>query len=86
MFLQNGKLFKCPIEGMIGYFAEKYGYKNIPTIRGADIYNDELDWAEILEEYYTNPVEMCRFCSEKGETFTWEVQTQPQKENWVAGM
>ncbi|MFG6346916.1 MAG: radical SAM protein [Lachnospiraceae bacterium] len=84
IFLRNGKLFKCPIEGMIEYFAEKYGYKNIPKARGVDIYDDKLNWEEIVRRYFNDPVEMCKFCSEKGETFKWKVQTQPQKEDWVA--
>lgn len=84
-FLRNGKLFKCPIEGLIECFAERYGYIDIPLIRGVDIYDDKLNWVEILEKYYTNPVDMCKFCSEKGETFTWKVQSQPQKEDWIVG-
>jgi len=32
-FLKNGKLYKCPFEGLIGYFADFYHYENIPRNR-----------------------------------------------------
>ena len=82
-FLRNGRLYKCPFEGLIDIFADFYEYKNIPLIRGYDIYDGNIDWGKKLDELFYYPVEMCKYCAEKCEIFTWKVEANPKKEDWI---
>lgn len=82
-FLRKGRIYKCPNEGLIEIFSSKYEYKNTPEKRGVDIYDGNIDWQEQLNEYLYKPIEMCRYCAEKLETIHWEVQTKPQKQDWI---
>lgn len=80
-FLRNGRIYKCPTEGLIDIFADKYGYSVFPDKRGVDIYSD-LELSEVLNEML-NPSEMCRFCAEELEWFDWKVETHPSENDWI---
>lgn len=83
-FLRNGRLYKCPFEGLIDKFAEVYGYdKILEEERGFDIYDENIDWGDRIKQYFDLPVPMCKYCSEKCEMFQWEVKGNPAKEDWL---
>lgn len=84
-FLKDGRLYKCPFEGLINYFVEYYGYKDFPHNEGIDIYDENQDWKIVLEDLYKKPVEMCKYCAESNEMFKWKVETKPKKEDWLVG-
>lgn len=81
-FLRNGKLFKCALEGMIYQFSKVYGCQDLPDNSGTDIYQNDIDWSGTLERYLY-PTDMCHFCTEKSETFSWKVETHPKKDDWI---
>ena len=83
-FLRNGRIYKCPIEGLIEKFALEYNHHAVLKIqRGFDIYDETIDWNEKLDDYLHNPVTMCKYCAEYCELFDWEVQNQPQERDWL---
>jgi organic radical activating enzyme len=81
-FLRNGKLYKCPIEGMIYKYFSTFGI-NDDLKCGTDIYNI-TDWYKTVYELNVNPVETCRCCSEKPEFIDWEISVTPDRNDWIA--
>lgn len=83
-FLRNGRLYKCPTEGLIDKFAERYGYNNIlDEPKGFDIYDDTVDWKLQLKNYLDLPVPVCKYCAEKREMFKWTIRNQPEADDWL---
>lgn len=83
-FLRQGKLYKCPFEGLVDRFAERFGFEDqIEFRRGIDIYDESIIWSQQLEEYYHRPVPMCHMCAEKCEMFTWSIKRTPEKMDWI---
>lgn len=83
-FLRNGRLYKCPFEGLIDKFALAYGYETVlKEERGFDIYDNIIDWEKKLEQYWSSAIPICKYCAEKSENFKWEVKKNPQKEDWL---
>lgn len=83
-FLRNGRIYKCPIEGLIDKFAIEYNYQTVLEVqRGFDIYDEAIDWNEKLDDYLQNPVMMCKYCAEYCELFDWEVRNRPQEKDWL---
>lgn len=83
-FLRNGRLYKCPTEGLIDKFAERYGYNDIlDEPKGFDIYDDIVDWKLQLQNYFDLPVSVCKYCAEKCELFDWKVQIRPKVTDWL---
>lgn len=80
-FLREGKIYKCPFSALGNYFFRHY---DIPLHfeEGVDIYNEENDWEEIINNLDRKPVEQCKFCGVE-ERFSWAVSTQPAKEEWM---
>jgi len=81
-FLRNGRLYKCPTEGLIYRYYEYYGLEN-NFKAGINIY-DKLDWNKVLIDLMEKPVEMCSRCSEKSELFKWDISITPSKEEWLS--
>lgn len=83
-FLRNGRLYKCPTEGMIDRFATEYGYRDIlGETKGFDIYDNTINWEQKLADYHNLPVAVCRYCSEKRENYEWEIQNHPNVADWL---
>lgn len=80
-FLRNGKIYKCPFSALGNHF---FDYYDIPLHfeEGADIYNENIDWKEILVNLRDMPIELCKYCGPE-ERFSWEVSMHPQKEEWL---
>lgn len=81
-FFRNGRIYKCPMEGMIDKFIKEYDYK-VNISGGFDIYDESIDWEVQLDDYFNNPVSMCQFCAEKCETFEWKVKNRPEAKDWL---
>jgi len=79
-FLRNGKLYKCPVEGMIYKFFDTYGIKNSFDC-GVDIYSIS-DWGKVIQELTFNPVDVCRCCTEKKELIDLD-GGKPNMEDWI---
>lgn len=85
--IKNGKLYKCAQESNIYKYINVYGVKNDLNTDdfGIDIYNIK-DWKKVIEEFINNPVNLCRYCSEKRKNQKWEQCTTvnpPLKSDWI---
>lgn len=80
-FLREGKIYKCPFSALGNYFFMHY---HIPLRfdEGIDIYGEENDWKEIINNLNEEPVKQCRFCGAE-ERFSWAVSMNPKKEEWM---
>lgn len=83
-FLRNGKLYKCPMEGLINDFYDYYGIKK-KYEGGIYIYQDKEVVYERLVEYAFKPIEMCKYCAEEPEYIPWSVKSNPILEDWLYG-
>lgn len=81
-FLRNGKIYKCPLEGLINDFYDFYGITK-KYEGGTDIYQGEVSLYDKLIDYALRPVEMCKFCAEKPETIPWSVNANPDLNDWL---
>lgn len=82
VFLKKGKLFKCPVDGLINDF---YGYYklNIKHDSGINIYQDRTIVLNKIVDYALKPVEMCKYCAEKPEQIPWSVESKPLLKDWL---
>lgn len=80
-FLRNGNIYKCPFEALGNKFFEYYKL-NIRLKGGIDIYNEDLDWDQVVRILEKEPVDSCKYCGEY-EEFKWEVSNQPQMQDWI---
>lgn len=85
MFLRNGKLFKCPIEGLIKDFGRFYELEEIfgRFETGYSIYHDKVEVEKKIKDLAMKPVEICKFCSEKVEWIPWQVLKNPVLKDWL---
>ncbi len=81
-FLRNGRLYKCPTEGLIDRFNEEYK-TGLELSNGINIYDNKIDWSILLEQMNSNGVEMCKYCAETVREFGWEVANKPAKDDWL---
>lgn len=80
-FLRKGRIYKCPFSALGNHFFEYYGM-SFHFEEGIDIYNEENNWKEIIDNLDRRPVEQCRLCGVE-ERFPWEVSVQPEREEWM---
>lgn len=81
-FLYEGKLHKCAPEALINRFYERFDI-DLRCDGGIDIYDENIDWERAIEMLYNEPVDQCRYCSDKLEYFQWEVANPPKLEDWI---
>lgn len=81
VFLRNGKLYKCPFEALGNKFFEHFQF-DIRLQGGVDIYDEGLDWKELVYGLEKEPVNACRYCG-KGEWFSWEYSNNPAADEWI---
>jgi hypothetical protein len=82
IFFRHGKIYKCPIAGMIKEFGEHY---NVPfeVDDGIDIYEDALDTCEKVKRLALHPVEACKYCAEDMELIPWQTLNKPELKDWL---
>ena len=81
-FLRKGKLYKCPLDGLVNDFYHYYGLERRHE-SGMDIYQEPEVLYEKLIDYALKPVEMCRYCAEKPERIPWMVKADPILHDWL---
>lgn len=81
-FLRKGKIYKCPIDGLINDFYHYYKLEK-PHKSGIDIYQDEEKIYNEIVNYALKPVEMCKFCAENPEAIPWTIESNPTLEDWL---
>ncbi len=83
IFLRQGKLYKCPLEGLVYKLETSYHIKFDIEERGINIYTQQEKLYEELINLIMNPIEMCQYCSEKMEFFNWEIKNIPDLQDWL---
>lgn len=81
-FLRKGKLYKCPLEGMINDFNNYYGLDEVHE-GGISVFEDENILYGKTVEYALNPIDMCKYCAEEPESIPWSVEANPSLEDWL---
>ena len=78
--LRNGRLYKCPVDGLMYKYKERFSVLNFPESEGLDIYADDfLKNMHRLEE----AISLCRYCAEEPRRFTWAIAREPQVCDWM---
>lgn len=80
-FLRDGKIYKCPFEGLRYRLEEHFGIENLPAPTFVDIYNPNFP---MLITMLADNVEMCFWCTEQSRSIDWEVSNNPKLEDWLA--
>ena len=84
--LRHGKIYRCPMEGMLYKYIEHYNLDNFILYekeQGVDFLEKKIDWKN-LYQLLEGPMNLCRHCNENGgELFDWEVSANPKKEEWL---
>lgn len=80
-FLRNGKIYKCPIDGLSYRFAEYFGLKNLPAATGIDIF--AKNFSTLMEQLDGN-IELCGWCNEIVRRIDWKPENNPQVTDWLA--
>lgn len=81
-FLRNGRLYKCPFDGLINDFYEYYQIDRKHE-SGIDLAQDGDVLYERLKEYALKPTEFCGYCAEKPERIPWSVKADPALCDWL---
>ena len=77
-YIRNGVLYKCPVDALSYKYREQFG---VPLPPAEGIRLDSIDFERKLS-LLDQPIQLCRYCTEKPRVFPWSVAVQPQKEDW----
>lgn len=77
-YVRNGRLYKCPVDAMSYKYNEAFG-TNLPPAEGISLYSENFERELALLE---QPVQLCRYCTEKPRVFSWSANANPKKEDW----
>lgn len=79
-FIRRGKLYKCPIAGLIYKYNEYFDVNYFPDDDGISVDDEKfIDKVRKINE----PIKLCRFCAEKPVMFPWKVSTKPMQDEWM---
>lgn len=78
--LRMGKLYKCPLAGLLYKYKEQFHVDELPDGEGVDI--NATDFSLQIQQMETS-VELCRYCVEKPRYFDWTVANFPTKQDWL---
>lgn len=62
-------------------FFEHYNIE-IKLDSGTDLYDEKLNWNDLVNKLENETVDACKYCG-KEVRFTWEVSSQPDREDWI---
>lgn len=85
IFLKNGKIYKCPLEGLVFVLEKKFDINLDVTNRGITIYDNVDTVYNSIQKLIINPVEMCQYCLEENDNFKWEIGSEPLLKDWIGG-
>ena len=75
-------LYRCPVEAFIGRYYERFGI-DLKAPDGIDVFQFDGDWKQLVNDLYTKPRPLCKYCSAESELYEWS-NGKPQKEDWLA--
>jgi organic radical activating enzyme len=82
VFIRNGRVYKCPIDGLLNDMGEYYGV-TFETDGGFRLDEDLDKVYDKIREYALYPIETCRYCTEQPEMIPWEVKKTPELKDWL---
>ena len=82
LFLRNGKIYKCPIAGLLNDFARYYNLDPVPDT-GISIYDDSFEVYKEIEKCAKAPTAICNYCSEEIEMIPWTVKRNAGLNDWL---
>ena len=78
-YIRNGILYKCPLDALSYKYNEKFGI-HFPSSEGIRLGSEDFErQLSLLDQ----PVQLCRYCTEKPRIFPWSVAVCPAKEDWL---
>lgn len=80
-FMRQGKIYKCPFEALGNKFFLHFNI-DARIEGGIDIYQDELDWQQVVNILNNEPVDACKYCGVE-ERIEWRVANNPVIEDWI---
>ncbi len=80
-FFRRGRLYKCPFEALGNKFFEHF-HLDIRLDGGTDIYDEKLDWNDLVDKLEKKAIDACKYCGEEVR-FKWEVSSQPTMNEWT---
>lgn len=85
-FMHNGRICTCAMPLLSHYYNGKFGSHILPENEGIDLYDSSLHYGS-LRSLLDLPIDACRFCSPKQESFEWKGHwNSPEKSDWVIGL
>lgn len=80
-FVRQGKIYKCPFEALGNKF---FSHFNIDARieGGIDIYQEGLDWQQVVSTLHNDPVNACKYCGVE-ERIQWCIANDPVIEDWI---
>ena len=78
-FLQDGRLFSCPMAALVHIFNDRYGFEIVPD-EGVDIHSPSATGRRIIAKLY-RPLETCRWCTSRFSHYLWELSNDVP-EDW----
>lgn len=81
--LREGKLYKCPVAAYMPEYKRAFDV-GIEEESGVDIYQSSIsEIREFALHCQSRPVDMCRYCTEQPQNFTWGSRPEPEMEDWI---
>lgn len=80
-FLRDGKIYKCPIDGLSHRFAEYFRMNGFPAATGIDIF--AKNFSALMEQLDGN-IELCSWCHETNRMIAWKPENKPKLTDWLA--
>lgn len=81
LVLKDGKLYKCPVEAYIGKYCDTYDVcMEVPN--GIDVKDEAINWKTTIENLYTKPRTLCKYCSKNSSFFEWN-NGHAEKMDWI---
>lgn len=81
LVVKDKKLYRCPVEAYIDIFYETYNIK-LKAPDGIDIYDEGLDWNELVNSMYLKERPLCMYCAEQSQLYEWS-NGKPEMKDWV---
>ncbi len=81
--LRNSRLYKCPTGTYIDRYFEYFDTVNKTSLDiGTDIYDDNIDWKELIDKLTSKKGAHCEYCSELHEKYKWS-NGKPESGDWI---
>ena len=79
-YMRDGRIYKCPIDGLVYRYAETFGIENFAKSTSIDIFaSNFVSMLDMLD----GEVELCGWCNEQNKIIPWQTSSHYVKEDWL---